>query len=184
MKLQMKPIQNLIMVVALGTAACDGPTETTVASNDLQGVEADIVVFGMTSFLSAAGVREGRVVADTAYIFNDSTVQKLRGMEVVFYGEDGRERATVRARAGELDPSTDRMVARGNVVLIVHEDRRRLETAELHYDPARDRLWSDSATVQTLADGSVSRGSSFQSDLSFQNVRIENPRGAVGDVIF
>ena len=184
MKLQKKGIRNLVLVVSFGVAACDGPTETAVASGELQGVEADIVVFGMTSFLSAAGVREGRVVADTAYIFNDSTVQKLRGMEVVFYGEDGRERATVRSRSGELDPSTDRMVARGNVVLIVHEDRRRIETAELHYDPARDRLWSDSATVQTLADGSVSRGSSFQSDLSFQNVRIENPRGAVGDVIF
>lgn len=184
MKLQTMRIRILMMAVALGAAACDGPTDTTVASGELQGVEADLVMFGMTSYLSAAGVREGRVVADTAYIFNDSTVQKLRGMEVVFYGEDGRERATVRAREGELDPSTDRMVARGDVVLIVHEDRRRIETPELHYDPARDRLWSDSATVQTLANGAVSRGTSFQSDLSFQNVRIENPRGAVGDVIF
>jgi LPS export ABC transporter protein LptC len=180
----MSRIRGLVVAVTLGAAACDGPTETTVASDDIQGVEADIVVFGMTSFLSARGVREGRVVADTAYIFNDSTVQKLRGMEVVFYGEDGREQATVRAREGELDPSTDRMVARGNVVLTVHEDRRRIETAELHYDPARDRLWSDSATVQTLANGAVSRGTSFQSDLTFRNMRIENPRGAVGDVIF
>jgi LPS export ABC transporter protein LptC len=182
MRFDMNSIRLVGLALMVGTAACDGPTETPLASGDLQGVEADLVMFGMTSFLSAAGVREGRVIADTAYIFNDSTTQKLRGLEVVFYDEDGRERATVRAHDGEFDPSTDRMVARGDVVLTIHQDRRRIETAELHYDPARDRIWSDSTTVQTLADGSVSRGTSFQSDLTFENVRIENPRGAVGPV--
>jgi len=182
--LRLKAIRMLIPAFALTVAACDGPTDTPVASDDLLGVEADQVIFGMTSYLSASGVREGRIMADTAYFFTDSSAVRLRGMEVVFYHADGRERATVRAREGELDQSTDRMVARGDVVLVIHEDRRRIETAELHYDPARDRIWSDSATTQTLADGSTSRGTSFRSDLAFQNFRLENPRGAVGEVIF
>jgi LPS export ABC transporter protein LptC len=177
--------KQLMVVVVLGiVAACDGPTETPIAGGDLLGVDADQVVFGMTSYLSASGVREGRVMADTMFMFNDSSSVLLRRMEVVFYDEDGRERATITALSGEMDQSTDRMVARGNVVLMVHQDRRKIETPELHYDPVRDRIWSDSTTVQTLADGSVSRGTAFRSDMTFQNMRVENPRGALGETIF
>jgi len=105
-------------------------------------------------------------------------------MRVIFYNEDGTERATVTADMGEMDENTDRMLARGSVVLLMHEDGRRIETAELNYDPNQDRIWSDSATVQTLADGSVTRGTAFESDLDFTNVRITNPRGAIGNIVF
>ena len=49
-----------------------------------------------------------------------------------------------------MNERTEEMVARGDVVLIVHSDGRRIESPELHYDPNRDRIWSDSTTVQTL----------------------------------
>ena len=170
--------------VPLFLMACDGPVDTPVASAEVQGIEADLVYYGMVSFLTASGVREGRVEADTAYAFNDSAVVKLRGMRLVFYNADGSERAAVSAEAGEMNENTDRLVARGNVVLIVHGDGRRVETAELNYDPNADRIWSDSATVQTLANGSVTRGSAFESDLDFRNVRIANPRGAISNIVF
>mgnify|MGYP001567758049 CR=1 FL=1 len=170
--------------VPLFLMACDGPVDTPVASADVQGIEADLVQFGMVSFLTASGVREGRVEADTAYAFYDSAVVKLRGMRLVFYNADGSERASVTAESGEMDENTDRMLARGNVVLIVHTDGRRIETAELNYDPNGDRIWSDSATVQTLANGSVTRGTAFESDLDFRNVRIANPRGAISNIVF
>ena len=98
-------------------------------------------------------------------------------MEIVFYDEDGRDRATVTGRSGEWSWDTDRMVARGDVVLIVHADQSRLESQEIYYDPDLDRIWSDSATVQTLEDGTVTSGSSFESDMSFENVVIRDPRG-------
>lgn len=170
--------------VFLFLVACDGPVDTPVASADVQGIEADLVQFGMVSFLTASGVREGRVEADTAYAFYDSAVVKLRGMRLVFYNADGSERAAVTAEAGEMNENTDLLVARGAVVLIVHTDGRRIETAELSYDPNQDRIWSDSATVQTLANGSVTRGTAFESDLDFRNVRIANPRGAISNIVF
>lgn len=165
-------------------AACDGPTDTPLASDELQGIKADLVNYGMVSYLTASGVREGRVQADTAYVFNDSSSVQLRGMRVVFYNEDGRERATVVADGGQLDQGTDRMLARGHVVLTIHGDGRRIESAELNYDPNLDRIWSDSATVLTRPDGSVTRGTSFESDLEFNNLRIANPRGAIGEIVF
>ena len=43
--------------------------------------------------------------------------------------------------------------------------------------PEIDRIWSDSATVRTMQDGSVQSGTAFESDMSFENLRIENMRG-------
>ncbi len=165
---------------ALALGACGDPGNTAVASSELQELGADNVVFGMVAFMTTRGIREGRVEADTAFMFADSAMVDLHQMRIVFYNENGTQRATVTGTSGEWDQNTDRMVARGDVVLIVHEDGRKIESAEIRYDPTRDRIWSDSATVQTLANGRVTRGSSFESDMEFRNVRISNIRGSVG----
>ena len=162
-------------------AACTDERVTPVASDFAQGIDAP-VVFGMVSFLTASGVREGRVEADTAYTFADSTKVDLRGMQVWFYDEEGRDRATVSGRTGEWNQETDLMVARGDVLLRVLTDGSRLESAEIHYDPENDRIWSDSATVRTLADGTVTSGTAFESDIEFTNVRVLNVRGGAGRI--
>jgi len=171
-----------VMAVAL-TAACDKPVDTPVAAEAVREIKADMVTYGMTSYLTVDGVRQGRVDADTAYLYNDSSEVSIVGMRVVFFDDDGRDRATVTADSGRMNQRTQRMLARGHVVLLVAADGRKIESAELNYDPDRDRIWSDSATVQTQRNGSVTRGSSFESDLEFKHVRIRNIRGG-GDVVF
>jgi LPS export ABC transporter protein LptC len=170
------------VLLAVGLAGCEEPVNAPSASAELIEMGADNVAFGMVSFMTSNGIREGRVEADTAYMFADSSMAKLRRMKIVFYNENGTERAVVTGDRGEWNQNTDRMVAHGNVVLIVHEDGRKIESEELNYDPTQRRIWSDSATVQTMADGSVTRGSAFQSDMEFKNVRIENIRGRVGRI--
>jgi LPS export ABC transporter protein LptC len=171
-----------VMVVAL-TTGCDKPVDTPVAAEAVQEITADMVTYGMTSYLTADGVRQGRVDADTAYLYNDSSEVSIIGMRVIFFDDDGRDRATVTADSGRLNQRTQRMLARGHVVLVVAADGRKIESAELNYDPDKDRIWSDSATVQTMRNGSVTRGTSFESDLEFKNVRIRNIRGG-GDIVF
>lgn len=167
----------LVALAAVALGACEHSLNTPVADEDLQEMVADNVLFGMTSYLTASGVREGRVQADTAYMFADSAVAQLREMEIVFYDSEGRETATVTGRRGRWSQATDEMVAQGDVVLLIHADSSRIESAEIHYDPNLDRIWSDSATVQTLKDGTVTRGSSFESDIRFEEVRIRDIRG-------
>jgi LPS export ABC transporter protein LptC len=170
---------RVVAIVALlgALAGCDREIKTPVATEAVQSIEADNVIYGMVSFLTSSGVREGRVEADTAYMFADSARADLRQMRIVFYDEDGRKRATVTGTRGEWSQESDRMVARGDVVLLVHADSSRLESQEIHYDPDLDKIWSDSATVRTLADGSVTSGSAFESDMSFENIRIRDMRG-------
>ena len=103
----------------------------------------------------------------------------LRGMSVVFYDEVGLERATVSGHTGEWNPETDQMIARGEVLLFVHRDSSNLRSQEIHYDPESDRIWSDSTTIRTLADGTVTSGSSFESDIEFENIVVRDPRGGV-----
>ena len=164
-------------VAAVLLAACDQSVSTPLAGGELQQMQADQVVFAMQSYITTSGVREGSIRADTAYVFQDSAVVDLRGMEVTFYDEEGRARATVNGRVGEWNQDTDRMVARGDVVLLVHQDGSRIESEEIHYDPTNDRIWSDSATTRTDAQGAVTRGSAFESDLDFADLRILNVRG-------
>lgn len=169
---------RFVAAALLGVAAaCSDTTQTPVADPDVLELAADNVIFGMTSYLTTNGVREGEIQADTAFMFVDSAHVDLRGMRIVFHNEDGRPRATVTGTTGEWDQRRDIMVARGDVLLLVHQDGREIRTEELHYDAFNERIWSDSATVQTLPDGTVTRGSSFESDLTFTNIRIENIRG-------
>ncbi len=173
----------LLAVLCLTLGGCDQPVNTPVASQNLQGITADDVIYGMTSYVTAAGIRQGQVKADTAYMYNDSSVVRLHGMHVVFYGDDGQERATVTADRGAIFQNNERMEARGRVVLTIPADGRRITSSELNYDPDRDQIWSDSATV--MVQGSdTTRGTSFRSDLDFKNVQIQNPRGAVGGDVF
>lgn len=158
-------------------AGCERSINTPLANSATQLMEADNVIYGMVSFLTSRGIREGRVAADTAFMYADSAKADLRKMEIVFYDEVGRERATVTGTYGEWSQASDRMIARGDVVLYIHSDSSTIESQEIHYDPDQDRIWSDSATVRTLSDGSVTSGTSFQSDMSFENIRITDIRG-------
>lgn len=168
-------------LTVLALTACAEEQTAVVASEFMQSIDAP-VVFGMVSYITANGVREGRVQADTAFTFADSAKVDLRVMFVTFFDEQGRERATVRGLTGEWNQETNRMVARGDVELFVHTDSSTLRSQEIYYDPETDRIWSDSATVRTLANGSETRGSAFESDIEFTNVRILNVRGDAGRI--
>jgi LPS export ABC transporter protein LptC len=168
------------MLAALATAtagACSTEIQTPVATGDLQAMEADYVAYGMVSFVTANGVREGRIEADTAYVYEESTSAILKTMHLVFYDELGNERATVTGTDGDWNMETNRMVARGDVVLLVHADSSTIESQEIYYDPGLERIWSDSTTVRTMKDGSVTSGTAFESDMSFENLTIANMRG-------
>jgi len=168
---------GVLALLAVAASACSEETSAPLASDELQNMQADQVIFGMTGFLTAGGVKEGRVQADTAFMFADSTVAQLRQMEIVFYDEEGHETATVTGNRGRWAPETDVMIAWGDVVLTIHSDSSRIESQEIHYDPALERVWSDSATVRIEHDGTTTSGTSFESDMTFENFIIENPRG-------
>ena len=103
----------------------------------------------------------------------------MRTVNLIMYDEAGEERARVTSRTGLMNEDTQLMVARGDAVLVMAD--RRIESAEIHYEPQRDRIWSDSTTIMTMTEGGrVVEGSAFLSDANFENIFIQNQRTRSG----
>jgi LPS export ABC transporter protein LptC len=156
-----------------------------VVDPDLEAMEADYIIFGLTDNVTRGGIREFLLEADTALIFQDSTIVLLRGnVTLTAHNEDlGTEKAVVTSERGRLDKSTNEMLAEGNAVLIIHADGKRIESYELRYTPDADAIRSDSAVVM-YDGGDVVEGTGFSSDLDFEQVRIQNARTRGGAVRF
>lgn len=162
----------LAAFLATGLSACNSGMQGPVAGDELTEIPADYVMYGMTAYMNTNGIRQGRIVADTAYMFEHSATVRLYGVEVAFFADNGAAMGTVIADRGEWNQRTNRMSARRNAVLTVHRDGARIESQELNFDPDAERIWSDSVTTRVNADGSRSRGRSFESDIGFTDIRI------------
>lgn len=150
---------------------CRDEVATPVASPALLSSGADQVMTGFELFLTFQGVREGVVRGDTAFLYRDSSMVVLVNPTLELFDQAGGVRATVTARKGRYHTVSRGMSAFGEVVLVIPEGDRRVEGPELHYDPAGDRIWSDSLT--TMREGAVvSQGLGFTSDLQFRQMRV------------
>lgn len=161
----------VLLALALAGAGCTEENGAPLAAPELLETGADHVMFLLVHQVSINGIREGRVEADTAFAYSDSTLYSLRNPTLILYNEMGMERARVVAKRGRFNYATKELVARGDVVLTIPEGDRRVESEELNYDPSGDRIWSDSLTVMREA-GTVSRGMGFSSDLDFRRLQV------------
>ena len=173
------------LVGGLVFAACTEGPPSTVVDPDLEAIEADYIIFGLTDNVTRGGVREFVVEADTALIFQDSTVVLLRGnVRLTVHNEDlGTEKALVTSDRGSLNKRTNEMHAEGNAVLLIRADGRRIESYELRYSPDTNRIRSDSTVLMYDGD-EVVEGTSFTSDLDFERVDIRNAQTRGGAVRF
>jgi LPS export ABC transporter protein LptC len=151
--------------------SCSEDYSTPVGSPPLLETGADAVFVSLEHFITLNGVREGKLYADTAYLYSDSSLYVLTNPTLVLFTQTGVQRARVTAERGRMKSNSQEMVAQGNVVLEITEGNKRVESAELHYDPNGDRIWSDSLTTLYEA-GVTSRGMGFRSDLEFRNTRV------------
>lgn len=165
---------SLAVLLALATAACGAAGPDPVAE-EVEGMKADRVLFGTETFLTTEGIKRGVVRADTAFMYDPENRVELRNVELTTFDENGRETATITANQGEFDTATRKMVARGDVVVLM-ADGRRIETFVLNYDPRTDRIWSDTESW-LYRDGTRLRGDGFTSNADMTNLKVRNPTG-------
>jgi LPS export ABC transporter protein LptC len=124
--------------------------------------------------MTSEGVRRGLLHGDTAYLRDGGATIDIVGLRMQFFNDGGNETGDLTSETGTYQVRIGNMVAEGNVVLrTLGEDGqpRSIETEQLHFDVNGDRLWSDRPVVMREA-GRVIRGTSFNSDGRFQNVRV------------
>ncbi len=162
------------LLVGLGAACADG--DDPVAERAFRDLPADHVVQQLDTDIKDLGSLRARIHADTAYIWEDSARTLMFPVEVTLYDENGARTAHLTADEGELDSNTNKMVARGNVVLVTEKDQRRLLTEELHYDPRSGRVWSDVATVMYQGDTKL-EGTGFRANEAMTDIEVFGSTG-------
>jgi LPS export ABC transporter protein LptC len=171
-----------IAAAALAVLAACGGGEDPVSGTGFRDLPADHVVLDLSTDIKDMGALRARLHADTAYIWEDSAKTLMFPVDLKLYDKNGAQTAHLTADEGELHSQTNRMVARGNVVLVTVDGDRRILTEELHYDPQRERIWSDVHTVmfegETRLEGAGFRANSEMTDVEVfestgENIEIE-----------
>jgi LPS export ABC transporter protein LptC len=173
-------MKRLLVLGVLVLAACKGNEVTPAATEGYRDIAADQVVVGMEQYVTVAGRQRAILRGDTAYVYEDSAKALVKKVRLSLFDDAGRESAQLTSREGDFSNQSQAMTARGNVVLVTRGARpRTIETEELHYDPNTKRIWSTKATV--MREGaSTLRGSGFEADDQFVNVRVTNARSSGG----
>ena len=169
---------RLLLLVVMTLAACDAGSEPPLADDDIANMDADQVMFGVEHYITANGVVRGLLRADTAFMYEDSALVRVRPVNLTLYDEQGAVAGVVTARAGVLNTRTQLMTATGEVIVQSEGRGQRIETEELHFDPNRDRVWSEVATT-LHRDGTTLRGTGFTSNTRLTDTRLTQPRGRV-----
>jgi len=160
-------LRQLPLLVLL---ACGEQQSVPLAQGVFLPDSADQMAFGARFVLTDAGVRRAVVRADTLLTYGENTRTELRRVHTTFFTPAGEENAVLTSRWGSYDVRVGIMEARGEVVVVSH-DGRRLETAQLKYDPTRNEVSSDSAFVLTEGER-MTQGVGFVADPELNNVRI------------
>ncbi len=153
---------------------CEKESQKPLASDTLLGLEADQVLVGVEMNLTRAGVRNGILVADTAFSFQEEGLLELRNLVITFYGSTGLEEGVLTGREGEYQFETGDVEVRGGVEVTEAVGSKRLVTERLRYVAAADSLYGDTAFV-LYRPGLEMRGDSFVSDAQLENVQSLDP---------
>ena len=175
-----KAAMKRFLALALLLGACKGNEVSPMATVGYKDIPADQIIVNMEQYVTQSGRQRAVLRGDTAYVFEDSAKAHVIKVNMTLFNENGGERAQLTAREGDFSSTSQAMVARGNVVLVTRgADSRTIESEELHYDPNAKRIWSTKPTVMRHG-GSTLRGSGFESDDQFVNVRVTNARSSGG----
>jgi LPS export ABC transporter protein LptC len=174
MSLRVRLVLALAGVAVLG--ACDD--STAPIAQDFESLPADQIFLDADYKITSDAVRRAHLLADTAFMFQDSSTTHLRVVHLEMFDDDGNLTSTLTSDEGEFNTTTQKTVARGNVILVLPDpDGRTVWTEELHYDPTTKRIWSDVPMRTVMTSGKEFHGQGFTSDDQFINFTITGGAG-------
>lgn len=167
--------QIFLAILLAAAAACGGGTPAAPVA---ESADASQRTYRMNLKLTEGGVLRADLYGDTAFQRPGTEITEVRNVKLTFHDGEGSRPGELTSRSGEYDQRSGIMVARGDVVLITHNDRgerRVVRSEELHYDQRGDRVWSErETTVEEPGRTLVTDG--FESDTRFTQIRGKNSR--------
>jgi LPS export ABC transporter protein LptC len=162
---------GLLVLALLGGGCGPEPAEQQSGTGEPPPQQ---VVQGMRLRQSEGGRVRWELAADSAMSYGEKERMHLWVVRVEFHDAETESlRSTLTAREGEIDPRTEELMARGNVVVTTSEGRR-LETEELRWDPKRAKVISD-LPVRLTKGKSVITGTGIEADPDLGQYEIRTP---------
>ena len=177
-------IRRVAVPLGLGALlwACGGAENSGLAGAALTADSADQVIWGLTTILTKAGVRQAYLSADTAYEYDASGRVDMRGVRVTFYSADGVAESVLTGRQGTYWMRTNQMSARDHVIVVRSSDGARLATDFIEYDPAQNQVRTDKPYVADKGTQHIA-GVGFICDPSFTNCTSQQTHGSAGRLV-
>ena len=163
-----------LLALTLAAVACDDAGEPPLVAEDIMLIHemSDQIVIGLEHYVSSQGIRRAHVLADTAFFLEGQSGVELRVLTVSFFDNTGALTSILTSRTGTYDWDTGDMTATDSVVVVNPAEGRRIETSVMHYDSLKGRSWSDQPTTMVEADGTVVKGTAFDSDAGITEVNM------------
>ena len=153
----------MAIIAATLMGACGKETPVIPTTRSALADSADQVMSGVQFLLTGGGVQQGKLEADSGFMFENSTRIELRGVRTDFFSKTGEQTGTLTSREGTYLKQRGDLEARKNVVVVSADGRRRLETEQLRFDERTNLISTDSAFTIT-DEGQVHRGVGFETD--------------------
>lgn len=166
------------LCAGVAVPACSGRGRDTVAAVEQAADSADQLMIGLTQYLTSEGVRQAKLEADSAFIYENSGRVDLKTIRVTFFTVNGVQTSVLTARGGLYNLRSGQMEARGNCVVVMTNGAR-LTSEVLRYDQTKNEVSTDQPYVYDAADRHVV-GDGFVSDPTFSNIITRRPRGTAG----
>lgn len=164
----------LVLGLAAGTLGCPQEGVTPAVTTAIPD-SADMMLFDMERGLFVDGIRRAVILADTAFIYQNSQISELRNLRVTFFDQAGSQTSVLTALEATYQMQHESLDARRDVV-VVTSDGKRLATQHLIYDKPGNLLRTDSAFTYDSPLEQL-RGNGFRADPEFRYVAVEQPRG-------
>ncbi|MEP6779546.1 MAG: LPS export ABC transporter periplasmic protein LptC [Gemmatimonadaceae bacterium] len=169
-----RPVALLMLaLVSAAALACKGKPAPIVTKKIVLPDSAEQVIFGMSVVLTDNGVNKGRLLADTAFMYNEASGKRLelKRVNFTFFTPTGADDGTMTAREGTYSERLNRLEGRGSVV-IIRKDGNHLESPQLVFDNARNQIFSDSSFSLTQPrEKKTITGIGFESDPKLNNFK-------------
>ena len=130
-------VASLLLPGACKTRGHDPVTEVEQAADS-----ADQLMIHLTVYLTAEGVRQAKLEADSGFIYEGSGREDLKTIKVTFFTVNGVQTSVLTARGGVYHMRTGQMEARGNCVVVMTNGAR-LTSEVLRYDQAKNEVSTD-----------------------------------------
>jgi LPS export ABC transporter protein LptC len=153
----------LFAMVAIA-GACKPKAAPIVTKKLMLPDSAQQLIFGFNVFLTNNGINKGRLLSDTAFMYNEANGNRaeLRRVNATFFTALGADDGTMTSKQGTYNERLSRLEGRGDVI-VIRKDGSRLQSPQLVYDNARNQIYSDSSFILNQPDRQLT-GIGFDSD--------------------